>query len=352
MPVNRNALIRYKTIDACLRNRHRQWTLAALVEKVSEALYEYEGIVKGISVRTIQADIQLMRSDKLGYFAPIVVRQKKYYTYEDPSYSITNLPLSEGDLSRMNEAVEVLKQFRGFSHFSSLNDVVQRLEDHLYSTAQKTAAVIDFEKNDNLKGLHFLDELYQAVVQQRVVQITYQSFQARQPQTLQFHVWWLKEFKNRWFAVGTTTKNWQIMTLALDRMLTIEPVIGVTYIGRQALSPEEYYRHVVGVSVNEGVRVTKVRLRVKMPHAPYIETKPLHASQRLLEREKGSIVIQLAVQLNHELEREIMGYGNGIEVLAPERLRNRIAQRLADALACYSTPTDVPPEQASCSDER
>ena len=41
MPVNRNALIRYKTIDNCLRNRYRQWTLEDLIEACSEALYEY-----------------------------------------------------------------------------------------------------------------------------------------------------------------------------------------------------------------------------------------------------------------------------------------------------------------------
>ena len=73
MAVNKLALIRYKTIDNCLRNRRRKWTLDALIEKVSEALYEYEGIVKGISRRTIQGDIQMMRSDKLGYNAPIQV---------------------------------------------------------------------------------------------------------------------------------------------------------------------------------------------------------------------------------------------------------------------------------------
>src|SRR4051812_8793583 len=134
MPANRNALVRYKTIDACLRNRQRKWTLYDLIEKVSESLYEYEGIDKGISRRTIQADLQLMRSDKLGYFAPILVIDKKYYTYEDPTYSITNIPLSDSDLSRMNEAVEVLRQFKGFSHFTALNEVVQKLEDHVYST--------------------------------------------------------------------------------------------------------------------------------------------------------------------------------------------------------------------------
>ena len=67
MPVNKNALIRYKTIDNCLRNKYRRWTLEDLVEKCSEVLYEMEGIKKGVSVRTIQSDIQMMRSDKLGY---------------------------------------------------------------------------------------------------------------------------------------------------------------------------------------------------------------------------------------------------------------------------------------------
>ena len=32
MPANKNALIRYKTIDNCLRNRYRSWTLEDLVE--------------------------------------------------------------------------------------------------------------------------------------------------------------------------------------------------------------------------------------------------------------------------------------------------------------------------------
>src|SRR3954467_489102 len=110
MPVNKNALIRYKTIDACLRNRRRRWTLENLIDAVSDALYDYEGIDKGISRRSVQADLQLMRSDKLGYNAPIIVVSKKYYTYEDPAYSITNIPLNEQDLGRMNEAVEILKQ--------------------------------------------------------------------------------------------------------------------------------------------------------------------------------------------------------------------------------------------------
>jgi len=341
MPANRNALVRYKTLDACLRNRQRTWTLDDLMERVSEALYEYEGIDKGISRRTVQADLQMMRSDKLGYFAPIVVVDKKYYTYEDPSYSITNIPLSDGDLSRMNEAVEVLKQFRGFSHFTALNEVVQKLEDHVYSTAQKSAPVIDFEKNDNLKGLHWLDKLYQAVIQKQALLIQYQSFSARASQTFTFHVWWLKEYKNRWFAVGLRDGKGYLMNLALDRMLAVDPDPNAGYIPNQTIDPDHYYRDVIGVSVSETMRPIPVKLFVTTRHAPYVETKPLHHSQQVVERTKTGIVVQLLVQHNFELEKEILGFGDGMQVLEPVRLRYAILRRLQASIDAY-TPTEPP----------
>ena len=97
MPANKNALIRYKTIDNCLRNRYSRWTLQDLVDACSEVLYEMEGIDNGVSVRTIQGDIQMMRSDKLGYNAPIEVYERKYYRYSNPDYSITKMPMSHND---------------------------------------------------------------------------------------------------------------------------------------------------------------------------------------------------------------------------------------------------------------
>jgi len=108
MPANKNALIRYKTIDRCLRNRYRRWTIEDLVNACSDALYDMEGIRKGISLRTVQGDIQMMRSDKLGYNAPIEVYDQRYYRYADPQYSITDMPLSEDDFLLLKRAVDLL----------------------------------------------------------------------------------------------------------------------------------------------------------------------------------------------------------------------------------------------------
>jgi predicted DNA-binding transcriptional regulator YafY len=152
--------------------------LEDLIDACSNALYEFEGIEKGISRRTIQMDIQMMRSEKLGYNAPIVVYDNKYYKYDDPDYSITNTPLSEQDLKVMSEAVEVLRQFKGFSYFTGMTDIVSRLEDHVTSARQKTVPVIDFEKNENLKGLEYLDAIYHAIVSKQTLLLKYRSFKA------------------------------------------------------------------------------------------------------------------------------------------------------------------------------
>ena len=110
MPANKNALIRYKTINNCLRNRYRRWTLDDLVDACSDALYEMEGITKGVCSRTVQMDIQIMRSDKLGYNAPIEVYEKIYYRYADPNYSITKMPLTMEDCKLISKAINLLAE--------------------------------------------------------------------------------------------------------------------------------------------------------------------------------------------------------------------------------------------------
>lgn len=132
MPANKNALIRYKTIDRCLRNRYRRWTLDDLVDACCDALYDMEGITKGVCARTVQMDIQIMRSDKLGYNAPIVVYDKIYYTYADPDYSITEMPLSIDDCKLIKEAITLLSNMDNPDAASARN-VLDQVKNRLTS---------------------------------------------------------------------------------------------------------------------------------------------------------------------------------------------------------------------------
>ncbi|HIT16299.1 MAG TPA: hypothetical protein IAA88_07960 [Candidatus Avimuribaculum pullicola] len=127
MPANKNALIRYKTIDKCLRNRYRRWTIEDLVEACSDALYEMEGIAKGVSKRTVQADLQIMRSDKLGYNAPIEVYDNKYYRYADAGYSINGNPLNTADYELVEKAVSLIDEVPDGGTLTELRSVLLKL---------------------------------------------------------------------------------------------------------------------------------------------------------------------------------------------------------------------------------
>lgn len=319
MPVNRNALIRYKTIDTCLRNKYRQWTLEDLIDACSDALYEYEGIDKGISKRTVQMDIQMMRSEKLGYNAPIVVYDNKYYKYEDEDYSITNTPLSEQDLKTMSEAVEVLRQFKGFSYFSGMGDIVSRLEDHVTSAKQKTMPVIDFEKNESLKGLDYLDTIYHAIVNKQALSLKYRSFKARSANTFLFYPYLLKEYRNRWFVFGRRKGN--LINLALDRIHSVEIAEKEKFVENNLFDPQTFFDDLVGVTKNVGMKAESVRFWVNKENAPYVETKPFHKSQKIAEEyEDGSKIFEINVVVNQELQREFFGYADTIRILSPQSL--------------------------------
>ena len=337
MALNKNALIRYKTIDKCLQNNYRQWTLDDLIEACSDALYEYEGREVNVSKRTVQLDIQLMRSDKLGYNAPITVYDKKYYKYEEEEdYSITDIPITENDMNVLSETVEMLKQFKDFSLFSELGGIIQRLEDKVYTEKTHQSSIIHLDKNENLKGLHWLDELYQAIQKKVVLKLEYKSFKAIEANTITFHPCLLKEFNNRWFLVGMGNKNKGVVNLALDRIISIDYDFTTSYTDFE-FDADTFYKDVVGVTVNQGERASNIKLWVDRYNAPYVITKPMHHSQIIeKENEDGSIEINIKVKINFELERLILGFGEAIKVIQPERLHKRIAKKLEKAISLYS----------------
>jgi predicted DNA-binding transcriptional regulator YafY len=297
-----------------------------------------------VSRRTIQADLQLMRSDKLGYNAPIVVIDKKYYIYNDPHYSITNIPLTDQDLCRLTEVVETLKQFRGFSHFQEVAVMVQKLEDKVYTAKTKQRSVIDFEKNEHVSGLQYLETIYQAIVSKKVLQLEYQSFKAKQAHSFFLHPYLLKEYRNRWFVLGIKKQSQPVLTLALDRIKSVA-ACDELYIENSQLDPANFYKHVIGVTVSENLRPQEVKLYVDCSNAPYILTKPLHHSQKVLEQTEAGMVISICVQLNYELEREILGFGKCMKVLSPEKLQLRIQERLRKSADLYR------PEEVKTEDE-
>lgn len=71
-------------------------------------------------------------------------------------------------------------------------------------------------------------------------------------------------------------------------------------------------------------------------NAPYVQTKPVHRSQKQIEQqEDSSMIFEIHVVINQELKREFFGYADGICILSPQSLADFMAKKLNQAVKHY-----------------
>lgn len=340
MPLNRATLIRISTIDKCLQNHYRRWTINDLIDACTDALAEFEGRSNPVSRRTFQNDLALMRSDRLGYNAPIVVRDNKYYEYEDPDYSITHLPLNAEGLDALNSALDILRQLQGFPQLASSIDTISKLNEQISRQTGTSVPAMDMEHVPGYKGAQFIGAIYDAVRKRQTLVIEYQSFKARQPQELVVYPYLLKEYRNRWFLIceKSTNRSPQINIFALDRILSVRLDKGHPFRKCVDFDPEHFFDDTIGVTKSISDKARRVVIKIDRQQAPYVESKPFHKSQKVEQRFRdGSIQLSLKVVINNELERLILGYGGHAEVIAPPEFRARIAESVLKAAERYQS---------------
>lgn len=335
-------MIRYQALDACFGNRYRKFFIEDLVSACNDALEEFYISKQNpftkesyqVKKRTIFEDIKYMQSDS-GYKAPIAryyEGHRCYYRYSDENFSITKRDFSEAELDKIDEALVMLNRLNGEASFDWVSEFIANFEDKLGRT-RSTTPVIGYEKNPYLTGIEHLSTLYNHIVHQQVLKISYNHF-TKGKMNYTIHPYYLKQYNNRWFLFGITEQDKQNLTnLPLDRISSIE-VVDIPFIPNTQFNFEEYFEDVVGVSVPRDGEPERVILKFDKKRFPYIITKPLHPSQT--ELDKDNCIIQLKVFLTPELESVIFSYGDHVEVLEPAILRETFQRKTAKMIEKYN----------------
>lgn len=187
--------------------------------------------------------------------------------------------------------------------------------------------IVDFERNPNLKGLELLNALYDLIASRKTVTVNYRSFKSRKTRPFTIYPYLLKEYRNRWFLIGSKVEDMEIMTLALDRIVDFQECNDVIYKENPEFG-EDYFEDIVGVTKHSGLKKDKVVIWADNSQASYILTKPIHSSQRLMEKrhEDGSMTFELDVVINPELVSQLMTFGAGIKVISPASLVKRLRE--------------------------
>lgn len=337
MPINKDALLRYHIIDLCLQNKSRKWTWDKLAQKCTDAVNEGTASFKGntFSKRTIETDIVTMKSEALGYFAPIEKDKEGSFYYSDPYFSIRNCTLNKNDLKHLKYAIDILKCYRGFGLINGLEGVFHKLESKFIAKEQQNlGSIVQFESTPLAQGLNWLELLTKKIIDKEAITISYQRFDSAIIKNHEVHPYFLKEYRGRWYMLGLNHKHNRLQTFALDR---IQSVISnsLQYIEKEKPNPQVFFQNTIGVSMVE-MKSVEIHLLFSQQQSKYILSQPIHASQEIISEDETGLKVKINVVENYELLTTLLSFGKEVEVLSPLSVRNSLIDILKQMTQQYN----------------
>ena len=323
MASNKNAVIRYKALDKCFSNPYKKFYINDLIEYCSDILTKHYVQETSVSRRQIFDDMDFMKSEA-GYDAPIESLKdgrKVYYRYSDLDFSISKKPLSASELNTLNEALETLNRMNNLPGFDWVNTIQTKLNSGLNLNNQDQQ-IISFEENEFLKGLEFLNPLFQFILNKQCLTIVYKGFSSERESTFTISPYYLKQYNNRWFLFGHNHQVEKIQNLALDRIIEIQ--ISETKFEESSINFTEYFEDIVGVSNDVDLEPVSILIELSDNILPYVKSKPVHGSQKI----NGNI-LELKIKINYELTSLILSYGENMKIVKPRELVEKLKVRIS-----------------------
>jgi predicted DNA-binding transcriptional regulator YafY len=145
----------------------------------------------------------------------------------------------------------------------------------------------------------------------------------------------LKQYNNRWFLFGyNPEKDKYDWNIALDRIKNITEISEV-YIPNSKIDWTEYFEDIIGVTKPVNMNPSTIILHFYGKTGYYIESKPIHGSQKSKWIKDDVLEVNLELIVNYEFERFVLSYADSVKVIQPESLIERIKTRMGKGYCQY-----------------
>jgi predicted DNA-binding transcriptional regulator YafY len=332
MPLNKEAYLRYKIIDACLSNRQHPYpSMEDLIDACQQKLgHEFD-------LSTIQKDIQAMKLDELlGFNAPIKYsKSQNGYYYSEPNFTINKIPLTPTDIEALKSTIDLIAEYKGTRLNENINHALEKIltefKQH-FPEGNPKKKIIQTDAPPSHKGFEHFEFFYSAAAHKIPVCFVHYSYSKRKFNSVIVHPAILKEFQNHWYVVGYSENHKQLRTFGLDRVY--EPVLlKRNFIEAPTKEQLEYFSHVYGVYPIAKQKRQKIVFRIDPKLSDSFLAHPIHETQHIDKRkENGSLTISLDLLPSMELINFFLSYGNLIHVQKPQWIAQEIINIQLSAL--------------------
>ena len=184
-------------------------------------------------------------------------------------------------------------------------------------------------------GSKYLPVIIEAISKNSLIELSYRSFNDRRLKEFKVEPYGLKQASRRWYLIAHIPGYENLTVFSLDRIKSIE-LTDEKFKYDKTWNLNSYFDEVIGVNLEDDYECEEVKIRVYGHQRNYIESLPLHKSQKLLKREKEYSEYSYKLRPEYEFQHEILKMGFNIEVLSPQWLRDEIRWHAEEILKLYS----------------
>jgi proteasome accessory factor B len=277
-----------------------------------------------VATKTIHRDIEFMR-DRLGLPLEFDSRQNGYHYTEEVS-AFPTMQITEGELFALVVAEKALQQYRGTSFEKPLLSAIKKMEQALPDTISVNLAdieqTISFRtRAEPIVNLAVFDALAKAAAQRKQLELIYRKPGQPKGELRLVDPYHLANINGEWFLFAYDHARKDIRTFVPARIQFFR-LTGKTFERSSKFSLEKRLRDSFGVHSGEGQYDVVIRFNSRV--ADYIREKKWHESQQLRELKGGGVELRMKLSSLAEVERWILSWGGGAEVVHPMELKEAI----------------------------
>lgn len=183
-------------------------------------------------------------------------------------------------------------------------------------------------------GGQYIDDITNAISTSKRLHIAYKSFFEKETKQLTVSPYWLKMYNQRWYLVAHSEVDDTIYPYALDRIRSLE-ITENSFDYPQDLSASNYFNDSVGITVDMEYDIETIDFKVYGTQRNYIETLPIHHSQKRIEENPDYSIYSMVVRPSYELFEKLIAQQYHLEVLSPQWIREEMAAIITDMTNRY-----------------
>lgn len=232
----------------------------------------------------------------------------------------------------------------GYHYYIANADEIKKgsLRSWLLNTISVSNLLIDNQQlkeriilEDIPSGQGILSSIIEAMKQNRVLCITYQSYWREDSNTFSVEPYAVKLFKQRWYLLARSPYYNKVMIYAVDRMLDMQ-LTDERFKMPADFVPSEFFDNYYGIIANTESKVQRVVLKLSAGQANYLRSLPLHWSQQETERQTEYSLFELRLCPEFDFQQALLSMGEDVEVLEPRWLRKEMAGKIKRMWNKYS----------------